>query len=82
MPKWEQWKQDGDSSLQTIAGELHSRSAFDANWNYLLGRGGQPKPPRWLERLREPGFEELAQLRSRLELWNGIEFLECGRIRV
>ena len=38
--------------------------------------------PRVLERLGEPGFQELAQLGCRLELWNGIEFLECGSERI
>src|SRR5258707_1029266 len=39
-------------------------------------------PPRVLERLGEPGFQELAQLGCHLELWNGIEFLECGSERI
>lgn len=30
-----------------------------------------------LERLRESSFQEFPQLGRRLELWDGIEFLEC-----
>jgi hypothetical protein len=43
--------------------------------------GAPPRVPD-LERLGEPGFQELAQLGCRLELWDGIEFLECGRERI
>ncbi len=35
-----------------------------------------------LKRLEEPGFQEFAQLGRRLELWNGIEFLECRGERI
>lgn len=38
--------------------------------------------PRKLERLREPGFEEFAQLRGRPELRDGFEFLEGRRERI
>src|SRR5712692_2814977 len=38
--------------------------------------------PRKLERLREPGFQEFAQLGRSLELWNRIQFLERGSERI
>src|SRR5216683_5805292 len=38
--------------------------------------------PRKLERLREPGFQEFAQLGRSLELWDGIQFLECRGERI
>ena len=43
---------------------------------------GRAHRRRVLERLGEPGFQELAQLGCRLELRNGIEFLECGSERI
>jgi hypothetical protein len=42
---------------------------------------GRRTPYRRLERLSEPGFQKFAQLRRRLELWNGIEILACGSER-
>src|SRR5438309_3937833 len=45
----------------------------------LIKGGGRREPPYSLERLREPGFQELAQFGCRLELWNGIQFLEGRR---
>src|ERR1700737_1355190 len=40
---------------------------------WLQGEGGgRPTPPRRLERLREPGLQERAQLGCRSELRNGI----------
>ena len=48
----------------------------------MWGKGGRAHRPRVLERLGEPGFQELAQLGCRLELWNGIQFLECRRERI
>ena len=35
-----------------------------------------------LKSLREQSFQKLAQLGCRLELWTGIEFLECGSKRI
>jgi hypothetical protein len=43
---------------------------------------GRAHRPRVLERLGEPGFRELAQLGCRLELRNGIEFLERESERI
>ena len=48
---------------------------------YFFGKARLVRPRR-LERLGEPGFQELAQFGRRLELWNGIEFLECGSERI
>jgi hypothetical protein len=48
---------------------------------YFFGKARLVRPRR-LERLAEPGFQEFAQLRRRLELWNGIEILECGSERI
>src|SRR6266852_4041289 len=41
-----------------------------------------PTPSHKLERLREPGVQEFAQLRRRPELSNGIQFLESRRERI
>src|SRR4029077_14045815 len=50
---------------------------------FLWQEKGRPADTaRRLERLREPGFQEFAQLRCRLELWNGIEFFECRCERI
>lgn len=40
---------------------------------------GRPTPPRRLERLGEPGLKEFTQLGGRLELWDGVKFLERRR---
>ncbi len=48
----------------------------------FLGKGGRLRPPRMLERLLEPSLQELSQLGCRLELWDGIQLLECGRERI
>ncbi len=48
----------------------------------FVGKGRPAAPPRVPERLRELGFQELAQLGRRLELGNGIQFLERRRERV
>ena len=35
-----------------------------------------------LERLQEASFQELSELGGRLELWDGIQFLECRSERI
>ena len=41
-----------------------------------------PTPPWVLERLREPCFQEFAQLGCCLELWDGVQFLERRSERI
>ena len=64
------------------AGEPRPHGSSKAKWNYWLGKGGPLSPPRGLERLGEPGFQEFAQLGCRLELWDGIQFFECRGKRI
>jgi len=50
---------------------------------FLAGKERWPAAPLLgLERLREPGLQELAQLRRGLELWDGVQFFECRRERI
>src|SRR5258708_34424044 len=48
---------------------------------YFFGKARLARP-RSLERLAEPGFQELPHLGGRLEFGYGIEFLECGSERI
>src|SRR5437879_7512337 len=48
----------------------------------LSKQRGPARNRRSSEGLRESSLEELAQLSCGLELWNGIEFLECGSERI
>jgi len=43
---------------------------------------GGPTPPRRLERLGESSLQKFAELRRSLELWNGIQLLECRGERI
>src|ERR1700688_2111491 len=49
------------------------------NCPHAMRPGAPPPCPRTTGR---PSFQELAQLGCRLELRNGIEFLECGSERI
>lgn len=53
-----------------------------AEVSYFSWKRGDGHYPRGLERLREAGFQEFAQLGRRPELRDGIQFLECRRERV
>src|SRR5271169_8733 len=45
-------------------------------------RSGRPRPPRLLERLGKPPFQELAQLGRRLELRDRLQVLKCRSERI
>src|SRR5437899_6170394 len=48
----------------------------------LSKQRGPARDRRSSEGVRDSSLEELAQLSCGLELWNGIEFLECGSERI
>src|SRR6266567_5043111 len=71
------------SEAQSIASgkSVREKPRSSARCSLIKG-GGRREPPYRLERLREPRFQEFAQLGCSLELWNGVQFLERGSERI
>src|SRR5208283_3860851 len=82
LTKWKQWKHDNDSSLRPMRTSVARMGRARQKQVPSLGKAGDEHRPRGLERLREAGFQEFAQLGCRPELRDGVQFLECRRERV
>ena len=63
----------------SVVRQSYDQRPAPPNWNYLLPRGGRPRPSRTLERLGKPGLQELTQFRCRLELRDRVQFFEGRR---
>jgi hypothetical protein len=68
---------DGEHLGTAIGWRAQKRSGVEE-----LRRVADTAPRTGLERRGEPGLQEFAQLRCRLELWDGIEFFECRGERI
>src|SRR5579872_4958641 len=69
--------QSSNVTLTSAVGVLLFTGLFAAWWPEQWRPADTAKCS--LERLRKPILQEFSELRRRLELWNRIQLLECGR---